>query len=496
MAGPGNAGPTTKPTAPTPFFKSMRWRMTLWYAGVLALFMLAFAAVVWLGALRVLYVSLAQRADAVAGEILAAVKPGLTGPFGPVSPVTLLSDPATLDSYAGPGVYIQVFNPSGYSIGKSSNLGSVDLPTSGYRPWRPPVGTGGGWGVADTGVGDVLAHWHTISDKRGPVATVYVAESLAYTRQSLEALAIFLLFGFLATLAAIAVASFLLARTAVGPINQIARAVEEIGGEDLSKRLNWHGRSDELGALAATFDEMLARLEAAFARERRFIADASHELKTPLTVINANAQMLERWAVRDEASRAEALAAIRSESATMARIINAMLTLAKSDTIDPATFEVVDLGAVVDDVATTMTPAAQAKRIGLESLCATSVFVRGEPSLLRQLVVNLTENAIKFTESGKVMLLLRRRDGKAQLEVRDSGPGIPAEALGQIFERFYRADPARSRHVEGTGLGLAVVNNVVRAHGGSISVSSSVGAGTTFHVELPAVDAEETAAAS
>ena len=469
--------------------------MTLWYAGVLAVFMLFFAAVVWLGATRVLYVSVAQRADAVATELLAAAKAGASGPFGPVSAVTMLADSGILDQYAGPGVYIQAFNPLGYSIGKSSNLGAADLPTSGYTPWRPPQGMSGGWGVADTGVGRVLAHWHTISIGGRPVATLYVAESLASTSQSLGALALFLLLGWLAALVAIAVASFLLARTAVSPINEIARAAQEIGGEDLGKRLDWHGRNDELGALAKTFDDMLARLESAFARERRFIADASHELKTPLTVINANAQMLERWASHDDASRREALAAIRSESATMARIINAMLTLAKTDNIDQAAFEIVDLGVVVDDVGEALSAAATGKGLSLETFCATGVAVRGEPSLLRQLVLNLTENAIKFTERGKVLLLVRRIDGRAEFTVRDTGPGIPRAALDHIFERFYRADPARSREIEGTGLGLAVVNNIVRAHGGSIAATSEIGEGTAFTVTFPAVDLEPEVAA-
>jgi len=466
--------------------------MTLWYASVLAVLLLVFAVVAYAGARRVLFVSLAQRADGVAGEILEALKPTFNGPFGPVSPVTMLSDQATLDTFAGPGVYVEAFNRDGYPLGKSSNLGTADLPTSGYQAWRAPVGTSGGWGVAGrSAIGPILAHWHTISSGSSAVATVYVAESLDYTEQSLRALAILLFGGWALGLLVIASASLVLARRAIGPIDEIARAVRDIGGEDLGKRLNWQGRPDELGALAATFDAMLARLEAAFARERRFIADASHELKTPLTVINANAQMLERWAVRDERSRAEALAAIRSESATMAKIINAMLTLAKTDSVDQSAFEVVDLHALVNDVATGLRPTAESKGLRLVADADGGMLVRGEPALLRQLIANLTENAIKFTETGSVTLSLHRNGSAALLDVRDTGPGIPPHALEHIFERFFRADPARSRDVEGTGLGLAVVNNIVRAHGGTVSADSGPAGGTVISVSLPVVDAGE-----
>jgi signal transduction histidine kinase len=277
-----------------------------------------------------------------------------------------------------------------------------------------------------------------------------------------------------------------LSRTAVAPINEIARAAREIGGDDLAKRLNWQDRRDELGVLAATFDDMLGRLEGAFARERRFIADASHELKTPLTVINGNAQMLQRWADRDPAVRAEAIETIRAESTSMARVINAMLTLAKTDDADALAMETVDMSSVVQDVANAMRPGAERKGLTLTVQCADGSLVRGEPGLLRQLITNLTENAIKFTETGGVTLRVERDKARVRITVSDTGPGIPPDALPYIFERFFRADPARSRVVEGTGLGLAVVRNIVRVHRGDIRAEPATGGGTTFVINLPA----------
>jgi signal transduction histidine kinase len=471
------------------------------YGGVLALFVLAFAAAVYFEASRVVWRATADRVDGVAQEIESFVRAEADDPFGPVSAVTALSDQSTLDSFVGPGVYLEVYNPAGFRIGKSTNLADADLPPAGYRPWHAPLGMSGEWGIVSTAVGPVLARESTLrapvagaSAGTGgaitgpPVATVYIAESLEGVYAEERGFGIFLLFTLALALTAIGIASTWLARSTVSPINEIARAAGEIGGEDLAKRLNWQHRDDELGVLAATFDDMLSRLEAAFARERRLIADASHELKTPLTVINSNAQMLERWADQDEALRHESLATIRAESATMARVLNAMLTLAKTDNAAALQMEPVEVGEVVKDAAGALRSTAEAKGLTLSVHADGPAWVVGEPGLLRQLVTNLTENAIKFTREGSIEVSVRRDRRRVRVSISDTGPGIPPEALPHIFDRFYRADPARSRAVEGTGLGLAVVRNIVRAHNGSVVASSEPGKGATFTIDLPLVE--------
>ncbi len=454
---------------------------------MLALVILIFVVVMYAGARSVLMSASADRVGTVAQGIARQLQTNLSNPFGAVSPRTALADQSFLDNFAGSGLFIEAFNQYGHPIGKSTNLATNEIPTV-LEPWKPRLAPAvGTWGIANTPGGRMLVNQQTIRSGSSVVATVFVGESLASTDAVLNNYRRFLLFGLIAALGFIILASVSLARAALGPIGQITRAAQEIGGDDLTKRLNWEGRADELGALAQTFDEMLARLESAFARERRFIADASHELKTPLTVINANAQMLERWGARDPKIMAEALSTIEAESATMARVINAMLTLAKTDNPEALSLESVDLTQLVSEAGLSLQPNAHSKGITLqvEVNPELEAYVHGEPGLLRQLVTNLTENAIKFTETGKVSIGLNRRDGHVELVVQDSGRGIPAEALPHIFERFYRADPARSRHVEGTGLGLAVVNNIVRAHHGTIRVDSELGRGTTFVVDLP-----------
>jgi two-component system OmpR family sensor kinase len=455
---------------------------------VLALLLIAFVVVIYGGARSVMLTAGADRISTVADQVERQLQTLSANPFGAVSARTALADQAFLDSFSGTGLFIEAYNQYGRPIGKSTNLGTSDIPTTLQQPWKPRTTfEDGSWGFANTSTGRVLVNALPVRSGKTIEATVYTAESLSSMDAILQNFRNFLLLGLVIALGFIVVASVSLARAALGPIGQITRAAREISGEDLAKRLNWKGRADELGALAQTFDEMLARLEEAFARERRFIADASHELKTPLTVINANAQMLARWGGRDPKIMGDSLSTIESESATMARVINAMLTLAKTDNPDALTFETVDLGRVVSEVGTALQPNARSKGIALEVVFDPEwePNVRGEPGLLRQLVTNLTENAIKFTEAGAVRLALSKRDGCVDLIVHDSGHGIAPEALPHIFERFYRADPARSRHIEGTGLGLAVVNNIVRVHGGTVTVDSQPGKGTTFTVELP-----------
>jgi signal transduction histidine kinase len=456
---------------------------------VLALLVIVFAIVVYAGARIVLLAETADRITAVAERITRELQAVSSDPFGSVSARTALADQTFLDGFAGGGVYIEAFNQYGRPIGKSTNLGPIELPVQPEQPWQPhsTVAHPGAWGIAKLPDGRALVNQLTVRSGSSVVATVSVAQSLASMDSILEGFRNFLLLGLAVALGFIAIASVSLARSALGPIDRIARAAREIGGEDLSKRVNWKGRADELGALAQTFDDMLERLEAAFARERRFIADASHELKTPLTVINANAQMLARWGARDPKIVGEALSTIETESSTMARVINAMLTLAKTDNPDALTFETVDLTSLVSEIAITLRPSAESKGLALELEVDQDreTLVRGEPGLLRQLVTNLAENAIKFTEAGTLCLAVRQRGSYVELAVIDSGPGIPADAVPHVFERFYRSDPARSRKVEGTGLGLAVVNNIVRVHGGRITVDSRIGEGTTFVVILP-----------
>ncbi|HEY9181284.1 MAG TPA: HAMP domain-containing sensor histidine kinase, partial [Candidatus Baltobacteraceae bacterium] len=254
------------------------------------------------------------------------------------------------------------------------------------------------------------------------------------------------------------------------------------------RRLGWHQRrrNDEVGKLAASFDDLLQRLAEAFARERQFISDASHELKTPLTSINANAQMLARWGDRDEQVRTDSLRTIIAESASLAEMVNGMLTLAKADSGDAVPKEPLSVAAVAREAVSATAPRASERGLDLRMEAdGESPIVSGDSALLRQLITNLIDNAIKFTEHGGVTVRVLANGDEAIVEVQDTGPGIDAQELPLIFDRFYRTDKSRTREVPGTGLGLAIVRSIARVHAGRVEAERPEGGGTLMRVHLP-----------
>ena len=301
---------------------------------------------------------------------------------------------------------------------------------------------------------------------------------------------------------------WLLARRALRPVDQMTTAARRIEAEHLAQRLGGAEVDDELGRLARTLNEMLARLEAAFAQVRRFSADASHELKTPLTVLRGEIEVALRNR-RDPAEYERVLRVVLEEVESMARLVDDLLLLSRADAgalkLDSGP---VELDRLVEDVAKEGEVLGRAKRVRVTIKSLEPLVVRGDGPRLKQLLRNLVENAVKYTSpGGQVTLALRavRRDGSesnsqfatrnsklpealgvwAEIVVQDAGIGIAPEALPRIFERFYRVDPARSRETGGAGLGLCIAKTVAEAHGGAIEVQSAPGAGSTFTVRLP-----------
>ena len=288
-------------------------------------------------------------------------------------------------------------------------------------------------------------------------------------------------------LAATALGGWFLAGRALRPVDAMVANARRISSEDLSLRLAGENRDDELGRLAAVLNEMLARLERSFAGARQFSADAAHELRTPLTILKGELGVALRKASLDDATSA-ALESCVEEVDRLAALVEDLLFLARADA-DAVSFarEPVDLAALAADAAPALHALAEAADVALTLEAGSPVVVRGSESLLFRVLMNLAENAIKYAGSGrKVTVTVRRDGGDALLEVSDTGPGIPAADLERIFDRFYRADPARSR--SGTGLGLALARSIVRVHGGTIRVDSPPGGGTCFRVRLPPAD--------
>jgi len=269
------------------------------------------------------------------------------------------------------------------------------------------------------------------------------------------------------------------------PLEAITRTAEQINrADDLSRRLPYHGpEDDEIGSLVRTFNQTLERLEALFTSQQRLLADVSHELRTPLTVIKGNVDLMRRMKSLDE----ESLMSIDQEAGRLTRLVGGLLLLAQAESGKLAlSMKQVELDLLVTEVFQEMSILAGSRvRVHLNEI--DQVYVTGDRDRLKQVFINLVANAIQYTpQGGEVFLSLERIGEQARIICRDTGPGIPAEDLPHIFERFYRAEKSRTRgRTTGFGLGLSIANWIVERHGGRIEVDSKEGRGTTFAIWLP-----------
>jgi two-component system, OmpR family, sensor kinase len=281
------------------------------------------------------------------------------------------------------------------------------------------------------------------------------------------------------------VASWAISGRALRPIARMTRTARTITlSHDLSARIESPPHLDELGQLAKTFNEMLESIEAAYHAQQRFVSDASHELRAPLTAIQGNLELLRRQISMSEAEREEALTEVERESTRLTRLVADLLVLARADTGISLKRCPVDLDAIVLEAFREARHLSQGQTLSLDPF--EPARVEGDEDRLKQLVLILLDNALKYTPTnGQVTLGLRRRDTDVEIEVRDTGVGIGSEDLPLVFERFYRADPARSRDPGGTGLGLPIARWIVEQHEGEIKLESQPGQGTTAIVHLP-----------
>jgi heavy metal sensor kinase len=284
------------------------------------------------------------------------------------------------------------------------------------------------------------------------------------------------------------VGGMFLANRTLQPVDHITDIAREIGEGDLSRRINIQSE-DELGRLASTLNRMIARLEEAFQKQRQFAADASHELRTPLAIIQAESSLaLDKKRTQVEYRRS--LDLVSQEVTYMSEIIGKLLLLARNDAgIEPLNLQEVNVKDLFTELSSDVEALAQEKGVAFNLGPMDNLTVKGDRFRLRQLFLNILDNAIRYTPSGgTVSSLLVRKNGSALVSISDTGMGIPAEDLPFIFDRFYRVDKARSRPDGGLGLGLAIASSIAKLHGGGIEVESQVGKGSTFQITLPLLE--------
>jgi heavy metal sensor kinase len=386
-----------------------------------------------------------------------------------------------INEFASPGIYIQLIDSSGGVVVKSSNLGEQELP---INPSIILQGFAGDAAIETVAAGDGASVRVMVSPLylRDQVLLLEVAQSLNYVDDTMSQVRWALLASTIVALVLATVSGGAIVKGALSPVSKISDTAGSIEtSSDLSQRVGYTGPRDEIGELATTFDHMIEHLDKVFQSQRYFVADASHELRGPLTVIRGNLDLLKRKLGEEE--RRESLNAIERESIRMSKIVDDLLLLAEVESGQLEQKQKVSLKEIVLGELKRAETLAIERKIIVEH--QEDLEIKGDAERLSQLLANLVDNAIKYTpDHGTVTLSLFRDDSWARMEVTDTGRGIAPEHLPHIFDRFYRVDKARSRTSGGTGLGLAIVKGIAEQHGGKVTVTSQPGKGSTFTVWL------------
>lgn len=456
---------------------SLRLRLTLLYSTFMGGILLIFGATVYI---LVNVILLNQVDTMLAGVVRDITQVTKVNSVGELSLISL--PPLDMTSNA----YVQVWGPDGKIVATSPSIGTLTKPLD-------PVGLRAGLTNYEDSYLDG-AHLRVLSVplKYGArmIGTLQVGASLSVvdaTRSNL--LSVMAVISVVAVLMA-GIGSWMVLGRALSPLEAITDTVDQINkADDLSRRIPPQAQGqneDEIGDLTISFNQTLERLESLFTSQQRFLADVSHELRTPLTVIKGNVDLIRRMKQADE----ESLSSIDQEAGRLTRLVGGLLMLAQAETGKlTLVLRPVELDILLTEVFQEMRVLAGNKvRVHLNEI--DQVMVNGDRDRLKQVLLNLVANAIQYTpQGGDVFLSMAKINDQARIIVRDTGPGIPAEDLPHIFDRFYRAEKSRTRSTSsGFGLGLSIAHWIVEHHGGQLKVESKEGKGTTFAIWLSVIN--------
>jgi heavy metal sensor kinase len=451
----------------TTFFKSIKFRLTVWYLVAIAVLLVLFGAVAYYLLSKNLYRNLDESLQARVSELEGSIKieagqVRFEQKFNEI--VMIYNADGALLQRLGPNVRFSKIEDTVQQalFGKSSFLLTTTTEGEEVRMYAAPFN----------------------ADSRTRIAIV-VGGLTSDVRNMLAIFRMVIINSALAVVILAGVGGWFLAGRTLGPVERIAETARGIGETDLSRRIDVQ-TDDELGRLASTLNGMIGRLEEAFNKQRQFVADASHELRTPLAVIQAESSLtLDKK--RTQADYRRSLEIVSQEVAYMSEIVGKLLALARSDAgCEALNLQDVNVADLIAELAPDVEVLAQEKGLRFSLGPMDNLTVRGDRLKLRQLFLSVLDNAVRYTPSGgSISSSLLRKEGSAVASVEDTGIGIPAEHLPFIFDRFYRVDKARANGEGGTGLGLAIAISIAKLHGGAIEVQSEVGKGTTFHIVLP-----------
>ena len=466
--------------------RSLRFQLIVWYAGLLAGCFVLLGAGAYFALQRYLVGALTQSQVRRARQIAQLVREQSERH-------DLAAVGSEVEARYAPGLnerFVRISRGDGEVLYRSSAPASIgSFPSEFPGPKWPPRPETTRQVPLPNGREMLLA----ISATQIPGGSRYVIEAGAPMDEVQDDLRqwLFLLAAGLPLVGAIAVGGgYLLIKRALTPVDRIAASAERIGSHNLSERLPVAATHDELERLSTALNRMIERLEEAFQHSRRFVADASHELRTPLTVLRGELESLAQESRFDLDSR-ERLGSALEEVERLVNIVEGLFAISRLDAGEAqAEWVPFDLAQLTASTADQMSLLAEDKNIQVTCVPAKAVWVEGDRARMKQVVVNLLDNAIKYTpEGGAVSLTVTDNQGRALLEVADNGTGISPEVLPRVFERFFRVDKARSRDDGGAGLGLSIVRSICAAHHGRVEATSAPGEGSRFRVELPLASA-------
>jgi heavy metal sensor kinase len=456
---------------------TLRARLALQAATLSLVVLVAFGIAVYVAMAKGLRDSTDKALRLAAAQIMA----GINNENGRISLSTDFAEVVREAGAAAQGLTVQVLGTKGTVLFQYGLIGALGAPRGVASSHVSPVGLAN---ARDPGTGTTLRIvTRPVIQDNGVAGYLRVGESTAAESRALHTLALLLFVSVPVVVVLAALGGYVLAARALAPIERIRTTAAGISTEDLSARIALSKATDEVGRLAATFNSMLDRLERSFLRERRFVADASHELRTPLAAQQAIIDVMQQRG-RTVSEYRRAIDDLQVEIQRMSELANGLLELERDGIAAGVGAERIDLSALLVDVCDSFALQVEAKGLTLTREVPEGLEIAGDADRLIRLFANLLANAVKYTESGGIMVSARQSDGGGvTVSVSDTGPGISTDQLPHLFDRFYRAEEARSS--SGAGLGLPIALASAQAHGGSIEVQSTEGQGAVFTVRLP-----------